>query len=285
MAASSYDRVLSEAVEEFNTQGYTSPERLAYWQERLRAAANESLTPLDEVQRQVRAALEAMYSRLVDRGTMLRRHPGVERYTIDRVRPALRAELDRRVYASAELIRLNRPQAVDKTLQRLSGWATSVPPGGAGGGVSRREIKADIKRPLASSPFEVRRVVIDQGHKLTSAINDIVATGGGALAATWNSHWRQANYNYRPDHKERDGAVYLVRGSWAHERGLVKPGDVGYIDAVTRPAEEPFCRCFYTYLYNLRDVPEDMLTAKGRLALSEARSRVVSLTTIAGANA
>lgn len=276
MALSSYDRLLGEAVEEFSRTGYVSAERVTWWTERLRQAAADSLTPMDEVQRQVRSALEGLYARLVDRGGVLRLNPDLTRYTIDKVRPELRNELSRRIFASADLIRLNRPQAVEKTLQRLSGWATSVPPGGAAE-VNRRELKAAIRRPLASSSFEVRRVVIDQGHKLTSAINDVVAEGGGALAGVWFSHYQQANYNYRVDHKARHGLFYLVRGSWAHQQGLVKPGPAGYTDQVTKPAEEPFCRCAYNYKFNLRDLPEDMLTAKGRAVLSAARAKIAEM--------
>jgi hypothetical protein len=62
-----------------------------------------------------------------------------------------------------------------------------------------------------------------------------------------------------------------VRGCWAVEKGLIKPGPAGYTDEITRPAEEPFCGCYYRYLYNLRDLPANMLTEKGKEALQAAR--------------
>ena len=195
---------------------------------------------------------------------------GVERFTIERIKPSLRAELDRRILASASLIRLNRDAAIEKTIQRFQGWATSIPKGGSGA-VAKRETKDDIRKSLAQLPFEERRVLIDQGHKLTSSISEILATDGGAIAGVWRSHWRQSGYDYRVDHKDRDEKVYTVRDNWAMQAGLMKVGRAGYTDDITKPGEEVFCRCYYSYLYHLRDLPASMLTAKGRAQLERVR--------------
>jgi hypothetical protein len=68
----------------------------------------------------LRAGLGAIYRRLVERGGVARYHPEIARFTIQRITPRLRAEFDRRILASANLIKLNRQQAIDKTLQRES---------------------------------------------------------------------------------------------------------------------------------------------------------------------
>ena len=172
--------------------------------------------------------------------------------------------------ASAQLIKLNRQQSIAKTLQRFSGWATSIPAGGSKA-VDKPEVRDDLKKALRSLPYEERRVAIDQGHKLVATINDLVAVEGGAIAGEWHSNFRQPGYDARPDHKERDGGVYLIRGNWASAQGLVKPGPAGWSDSITQPAEEPFCRCQFHYIYSLRRLPEGMLTAKGRAALQTAQ--------------
>jgi hypothetical protein len=107
---------------------------------------------------------------------------------------------------------------------------------------------------------------------LVSAISEIVATDNGAIAAEWRSHYRQAGYDFREDHKERavDGTrtrVYLVRGTWAVERRLVKSGPDGFTDQFTQPAEEVYCQCRWHWLYDLDQLPPDMLTDAGRRAL------------------
>ena len=264
-----YD-VLTLAVADLAEHGYDSEERLAYWQRRILEAADGALKSPAEMERTLRAALEEVYRRLVEKEGILKRHPGVARFTLAQVTPALRRELDRRIMASAELIRLNRAKAIEQTLQRFSGWATSIPPGGSGV-VDRVETKANIRKALAQLPFEERRVAIDQGHKFAANLNEILATQGNAIAGVWSSHWRQAGYDYREDHKERDGRVYAVRGNWALQAGLTKSGPAGYVDDITRPGEEIFCRCSYVYLYNLRDLPPEMLTVKGRAELQKLR--------------
>jgi len=265
--------VLTAAVADMSEHGFDSQQRVDYWVAEIRRAAEAQLTPLHDLDEQLRSALRAVYTRLVERGGLQRLHPGVARFTLEKVRPALRAELDRRILASANLIKLNRAQAIEKTLQRFQGWSTSIPAGGSTQTDRVRE-KQEIRKSLAQLPFIERRVLVDQGHKLSSAVSAVLAHDGGAIAAIWHSHWRQAGYDYREDHKDRDDQVYLIRGSWAHQRGLVKSGKVGYTDQVTQPAEEVFCRCQYQYLYNLRDLPDDMVTERGRRELAEVRARL-----------
>ena len=276
MSDPSFYDALTQAVSYFSAHGYSSSDELLVWQKRLREAAERSLISQSRMVEMLRDNLGATYRRLVDRDGLMRMHPGVERFTIDHIKPQLRAELDRRILASADLIKLNREASIQRSLQRFSGWATSIPAGGSET-VEKIKQKELIRRSVAGLPFEERRVIIDQGHKLVSAINDITATAGGAIAAEWNSHWRQSNYNYRKGHKERDGKVYAIRGNWALEKGLMKAGDAGYTDEITAPGEEVYCRCFYRYIYSIEELPDDMKTKKGREALERAKEIVARL--------
>jgi len=262
-----FDETLAAAVNDLTENGFTSAERVIFWTNQLRRSAADAMKPVHEAEDALRRALGAIYKRLVERGQIARWHPGIGRFTLQRVAPYLRAELDKRILAATQLIKLNRAQAIDKTLQRFSGWSTSIPTGGTEA-ADKRDVKKDIAKSLKELPFQERRLHIDQGHKLTAAINETVAKGGGAIACIWRSNFRQANYDYREDHKERDGKVYLIRGSWAQEQGLVKPGFAGYFDEITSPGEEIFCKCYVVYVYTLRGLPEDMLTAKGKAALA-----------------
>lgn len=274
-ARQDYLDTISAAVADIADNGYDSAERLASWMSRIRAAAARAMTPQHEMERHLREALAARYRSEVERGGVASRHEGLSRFTLERIRPQLRSELDRRILASTGLIRLNRDEAVEKTLRRFAGWATSVPAGGTDV-AKRRKIKDEVRKPLARLPFEERRVLIDQGHKLASSVSSVLAQQGGALAAAWK-HVKQADYDARPEHLARDGTVFLVKDSWAHERGLVRPGSAGYTDNVEQPAELPFCRCYYRYLYSLGALPSEMLTNKGRRALEEAREKMAGV--------
>lgn len=272
----SYYEVLTAAVKEFSETGYTSAERLAYWQARIEEAARRTMKPASELEAMLREAMAAIYKRLVDNGQAFTYRSGVPGFTSAMLKQKLRDEVSRRVLASADLIKLNREQAIAKTKQRLAGWASSIPPGGSDN-IDRNAEKAKLRKALAQLPFEERRVVIDQGHKLSASIKETIALDGGAIAVKWRSHWRQPGYNYRKDHKERDERVYLLRSSWAREAGLVKPGSVGCYEDVTAFAEEPICRCYGVWIYSLRDLPDDMITAKGRAAQAEAARKVAAL--------
>lgn len=267
-----YHDVVSAAVKDLAENGFDNVERVAYWQERIRKAAEESLISTTTLEQNLRDDLYAIYKRLVDRGEIMNRHPGLPRFTIERLAPRLRDELDKRIMASANLIKLNRKEAIEKTVRRFSGWATSVPAGGSES-VDKPEEKANLKKALNSLPFEERRVLIDQGHKLTASISNVIATSGGAIAATWNSRFRQVGYDARPEHKHRDvnGQVFVIRGNWAMQNGLMKLGGSIYTDQIEEPAELPFCRCYYTYLYAIKRLPEAMITQKGREEIERVR--------------
>ena len=270
MAKKAFREVLTAAVADIVDHGYDSAERVATWVDLLRQAAEAAMTSRRQMEDMLRDALIGTYRRQIEHGGLLKRHEGVGLYTLQNIRPALRAELDRRILASADLIRLNRERAVAETLQRFQGWATSIPKGGTDA-ASKPKVKREVRKAMVSLPFRERRVLIDQGAKLNSSLSDIVAKDGGAIAGVWQSHFQRAGYDYRENHRLRHNKVYLIRGSWAHENGLVKPGLVGYTDEITQPAEEVFCQCFYRYLYSLGRMPREMLTAKGAAALEAVR--------------
>lgn len=255
-------QIITEAVKDLTENGF-SPARMAKWVTMLRIATHSF------VQTDVFAKiLKARFEQATRDKVLQQQHIGVSRFTLDRIKPELRNELQARIVASADLIKLNREAAIQKTIQRFSGWATSVPQGGTEA-INKPEVKSHILKPIEQTRYEENRVANDQGHKMVSAINQIIAKQTGAIAAQWFSHWHQAGYDYREDHKERDGSVYAIRGNWAMEKGLMKAGPNGYTDDITKPAEEINCRCRYTYFTSLRDLPDDMLTIKGREALKQ----------------
>lgn len=269
---SSFQAVLAEALADLAQRGYINQEQIELWITRLSQAAGLSIGSDADIHYIVQRAMGAARERLVR--NIVARVPTVGRYGPSRIALHLHAELDRRILAAAELIKLRRKEAVAETLRRFQGWSTSIPIGGDRT-VDRRKAKQQIGKPLRSLPFEQRRVLIDQGHKLVSNVADIVAIDAGAIAAIWHSHWRQPGYNYRPDHKERDERVYAIRGNWAIKDGLMNKGS-GYTDEMTKPGQEVLCRCFYQYITALRDLPDSMLTKKGQEELARVRRELAA---------
>jgi len=266
-----FAQTITDAVADFATFGYDSEERLERWLAEIRLAAERDLVPESVLEQGLRDTFGAVYRRQVEAGGLLRTH-AVDRYTLERVKPHLRAELDRRILASAQLIRSNREQAIAETLRRFSGWATSIPVGGDED-LARRPVKSDIRKALASLPFVERRCAIDQGQKFAANLSDILATDGGAIAFEWEHHY--VRYP-RPEHVARHGKFYLIRDSWAHKAGLVRPGKSGYSDEVSRPGIEILCRCTARYAYSISRLPPEMLTAKGAAELARVRTEMAA---------
>lgn len=265
-----YD-VLTAAINDMLEYGYDDPARVEDWQRRLQQAAIRTWGTAADVEARMRESLRATFRRVVEQDGALRAHSGISRLSYDKLKPHLRSELDRRLLAATDLIRLNRTEAVARMGRRWAGWATSIPVGGPAE-ASRRALKENIKKPLQRLPFEERRLFIDQGHKMVAALNATIAVDGGAIAARWR-HVHQRGYDARPAHLERDGRIYLVRGSWADQRGFVGKGprEQAYTDEIEQPGELVFCRCSYVWIYRLRQVPDEFITDKGRKAMAQAR--------------
>ncbi len=265
--------LLLEGIRKFAESGYRSESDLQEWMQRLEAALEIELPSDEESKVALARILESVYARDMKRG-IAKRVPGVSQYTLSRVAPHLRAELDRRIWAGADLIKLRKRAATQQSLQRFAGWTTSVPPHGFPRIPKNdlRDVAREIGMPVASLKYERRRLAIDQSAKMMSAVSSIVAEGEGAIAAIWHDRGAQdGGYDARPEHLARSGKLFLIRDSWALNDGLIRKGSAKYTDEIEQPAEFVYCSCTYEYVVHLQDLPENLLTAKGRAWISGVR--------------
>ena len=218
----SFRLLLAEAIRDISATGYVSAEQIEAWIIRLRNAAERELGPEEQIDRETADRLRAAFTKLVDGGRIDQYVPGVSRFNLAMVKPRLYAELDRRIVAAADLIKIDRKRAVQATLDRFAGWSTSIPPGGDAT-IDKVETRTSIGKSIAHVKYQQQLVQNDQGHKLVANIAEIVAVDGGAIAGIWNDHGEHdKNYNARKEHLARSGKIYLVRNSWAHDQGLIK---------------------------------------------------------------
>lgn len=260
---------VNAAIRDIEDHGFDSIKRIQEWQDKIVAAARRSMMSEAALQKALHRTFHRIYDSML-KGGYAKVAPGVSRFTVEQLRPKLRRELERRMMTSQQLIKLNRDASIEKIKQRFGGWASSIPAGGTRA-VNNKDVSKNVRKALTQLPFEERRVMIDQGQKFFSDLAETIALDNEAIAARWHSHWRQPGYDYREDHKERDLVYFMIRGNWALEQGLIKPGPGGYTDEITRPGEEVFCRCDYEYIYNIRDLPDYMLTEKGRKSLNQGK--------------
>lgn len=260
-----FSDLLREAIQHFSAAGYTSELELQEWTVRLHTALEREMPGHEETKKLVGDFLTAIYAKDIQKMGILRRVPGVTKYTIDRIAPSLRAELDRKIYTAVDLIKLNATERKQQTLRRFAGWVSSVPRGGSAS-TDLREVAREIAKPSKQVKFEARRVAIDQGHKLSAAVAHVVAHGEGAIAAIWHDRGEKDHgYDARPAHLARSGKLFLIRDSWAIEQGLIKKGALPYTDEFEDVAQLPFCSCFYEFIVSPNRLPEAVLTAKGRM--------------------
>lgn len=269
-AQETFFEVITAAIKDLSEYGYDSPERVTRWVQRITLAAREALVPESVLVQKLRQHLGQVFERTS--GQLLKTHKGISQFTLAQIRPKLRGELDRRIVASANLIKLNREASIQRTLQRFQGWATSIPIGGSKV-VDKKDERQTIRRGIAGLPMEERRVIVDQGHKMVAAINDIVATDGGAIAGQWRHVMEGGGYQARPEHERRNNEFFLIRDSWAHKKGFVKGR---FTDQIEMVGELPFCRCWYKYVYSISALPAEMITAKGREAQLAAREKMAA---------
>jgi hypothetical protein len=251
---------ITEAVKDIEANGFDSMKRVEGWVKKIKQAAIASMVSDAVIDTQLRRFLKDAFFRF-NKYTIPKAHKSVSPLKAARMKPTLQAELDRRMMASLDLIKINREETINKVLQRFKGWATSVPNGGSNS-IDKLEVKDNIRESLASLDKRQKRVFIDQSHKLTSALNNIVAKEGGAIAVKWKSQWRSIGYNYREDHKLLDGEIFLIRDSWAKKDGLVKPNENGYYEDRPAVGEEINCRCKAIYIYSVASLPDNMKTKK-----------------------
>lgn len=260
MAQPTLNQIIAAAIQDIDENGYHSPEQIQGWMDAVKAAISREY-PAHRSDEQLRRTLNAVYAKQITNGS-LARFMKLEPWKIHNLAPKLRVELDRRIMASAQLIRLNREEMTARTLRRFAGWAMSAPVGGAE--VNKRETKAEVVKSLKQLPFTERRVMIDQAAKLKASLSEIVAVNNGAIFAYWKSQWRMAGYDYDKAHKELDDKIFVVRDNWAMQNGLIKLDGAQYTDEVEQaPAQRPYCGCYWSFRFSLRDIPDNMLTEKG----------------------
>lgn len=250
---------VGSAVKDLLAHGF-SLARLRAWIALIRQAAEIRTQPPDAW---LDARLRIAMARALSPTAIKRSHKGLARFGVEQVAPAFRSVLAERIRASAELIRLNREQRIAQTLDRFAGWASSIPVNPAPAAV--RKVTSHIVQPVDSHSYEVRRVAIDQGHKLAANVNAVIAEQNEAIAFVWHDHGKvDRRYHARKAHLARSGKVFVVRGNWALKEGYMQRAGHKYTDEIEQPGELPMCRCWVTYLYAPSELPADMQTEKGQ---------------------
>jgi len=259
---------IRQSFERVMTEGWT-PELIALIAgeyRRLVSVGTFNKTP----QQSIEPYLNNLFKKEIESGKLLKRNEGIDRFTLERIKPQFRQLLEDRVKANIQLIKLERSNSIDVSTARFSGWLMSFD-GGQEKIPPAKQLPAfqNITKPmLEQKSYEHSRRAIDQGHKMLRAIDSVVAEQGGAIAAVWHAHPPTSFYDARKEHWARDGEIFVYKNSPAMEKGLVKKGSNPYFeDLPDPPAFLINCTCWTKNIYSLsalhRIAPE-LLTTKAK---------------------
>ncbi len=136
--------------------------------------------------------------------------------------------------------------------------------------------------PIMKNP-KVQKIIKERsGFKALSGISIELAKETEAIMVEWDAmvkevqpedqEWADEMCCQVPRHKEKHGKKYAVKGNWALEKGLMNKGDglVDLDDEFLFSEEE--CKCRFIPFRNLRDLPESMMTEKGKKELERVRA-------------
>lgn len=177
--------------------------------------------------------------------------------TYGEIRARATSALERVVSAARADSDVFRSREIREALDVFENWANSVPSGGSKEKVYRLNA-ADVRGAIKSVASWDKRFFISHRRDFTSELDYLFKAQRGAIAARWE--W----YRYPEDdpHEDLNGKIFLVRGSWAHERGLIKTEGMEFLDERALPGVAN-CTCSCCYLNALRALPLAMLTEEG----------------------
>jgi len=253
-------RNLRRLLKEFESRftGNADVDRFSEFLPQLRGALSSAYPSDTKIYSEVARLLSVKFRRGLK--TLDKRH----RLKVMRFGPQIIAEryrpmLGDRIRASAELIKLNRDQEIERQLRRFAGWATGSMPS-QDKRSDKGELSKGVTKSLQRETFERRRVCTDQGHKLLAAVDDMIAMEYGAIAKKWRHIIPRASYQSRKEHLERDGKVYAVKGNAMLKARKMKKGGRPYAeDLEDQPGGPVYCSCWWEAIYDIDDLPTDML--------------------------
>jgi len=141
----------------------------------------------------------------------------------------------------------------------LADFLKSVPAGGSKDKAIKSRI-AELKRELRFLSKWNRLFFTYKAISLTAELDYLFTLASEEpLAAIWHYCYLDEDVEYPSyNHQQRDGRVYAVRGSWAIRKGLMKAGDAGFLDDVSRPAQEIGCMCSLQWVTSTASLPPQM---------------------------
>lgn len=209
-------------------------------------------------------------------------HKGITKQSLNDLKPKFRKELENKVQISFNLMKNQENEIKQKLASRFINYVTIDSKEVRGNGASKKSLLEflDFAKENGIAENHAKFILQDQTRKLTASLDDILAKENGAIGGIWHNRgdkrvvgnpqglYPNGSTKAHGDHWEREGVFYTFKDSWGYKKG--------YIDAPIYENLEDGgvgkaigCRCWLQYMYDLRDVPYNYLTKKGRELLDD----------------
>lgn len=208
-------------------------------------------------------------------------HKGITKTSLNDLKPKFREELDNRVKISFNLMKNQEEELKQKIASRFINWVSIDSKEVRGNTTSKQSLLnfLDFAKENGIAEDHAKFILQDQTRKMIASLDDLVAKENNAIGGIWHNRqdrrvvgnpsgiYPHAESKAHGNHWEREGKFYIFKDSWAYQKGYVKgelydnleDGGVGVAIG---------CRCRLEFIYDLRDVPYENLTKKGRELIS-----------------
>ena len=228
----------------------------------------------------VSQTLKRAYSDFYTKEGFKKTNKGISKLKLSDLRQDFKKELDKKITISFNLIKNKENEIKQKLASRFINWLTIDSEEVRGKTTSKQSLLnfLDFAKENEIAEEHAKFILKDQTRKMVCAFDLLIAEANGAIGGFWknrgdrrvvgnpNGFYPQGNKTHN-DHWNRDGVFYIYKDGWAYQKGYVKgslyenleDGGVGVAIG---------CRCRMENVYDLRDVPKEILTKKGKEAVN-----------------
>lgn len=202
-----------------------------------------------------------------------------DKTNVQQIKVELIAAIEKYIAEIEESVAQYRAKELEAALNFFEEWAKSIPVGGSND-LELRDWAKEVRYTLKSFLIWKKRFKITRQRNVFEIAQSIIERHKGAIAAKWLFS-QPTNYHIEPDaedkHKEYVGKVFVVRGNKMLELGLMQLAGHQYTDEVLMPGLDGCC-CRWSYIYDVRSLPEEMKTEAWNAKTSKVENRIKKIT-------
>lgn len=209
---------------------------------------------------------------------------GLKGWRLNLLKDDLRRELKGRINNSLMLIKTQDEQRMSILKTRFLSWLAETESG------KSPNIKETLKvsHEIRKNDRHYRMILADQTRKMIGNFDNIVANKYQALGFFWKTR-RDNRVTGKPggknpkgnemhgDHYARQDKFYFYHNNWAIQQRLINTNHklfkwADFEDGL--PGQPINCRCYAYNIYELEDIPKELLSEKGKAYLQEKQEKL-----------